>query len=142
MPAICDALGVTFEYPDNWTVEAPEPDDEGVQVAVSGPETAFWHLSRHDAGADFESLFDEALAALRADYHEIEATSVAEVIEGRRIEGFDVNFYCLDLTVTTWLRGIPTDAGSFLLLCQAEDRDLERVGPVFQAMLASLLRRI
>ena len=56
------------------------------------------------------------------------------------LQGFNVNFICLDLTVTAWLRGLRTRKASYLLLCQAEDRELPIVGPVFRAMWISLLR--
>jgi len=140
MPSICNALGVSFEYPENWSFEVSDSESETREVTVSGPETAFWQLSRHEPTVELERLFDEALAALRAEYREIEVWPAAQEVEGRRINGYDVNFYCLDLTVTTWLRGLPTSTGTYLLVCQAEDRELQLVAPVFQAMLVSLLR--
>ena len=145
MPAVFDQLGIRFEYPDNWSVdqEALDPTTaDGEQVVVSSPETAFWQLSKHPAEAELESLFDEALSALRTVYQEMEVEPVQDTLEDRDIAGFDVNFYCLDFTNTTWLRGFKTPENTYILLCQAEDRELERVGPVFRAMLASVLRNL
>lgn len=145
MPAVFDQLGIRFEYPDNWSVEQQSldfPSAESEQVSVSSPETAFWQLSKHPPNADLESLFDEALSALRSLYREMEVTPASDLVEDRDITGFDVNFYCLDFTNTSWLRGFQTPTATYLLLCQAEDRELERVGPVFRAMLASVLRNM
>lgn len=148
MAAYCDFEGLQFQYPENWTLEelyTAGSLDAGVgspQVVVSGPETAFWQLSRRPPHVSLEALFDEALAALRAEYREIEVEAVASQIEGESLEGYDVNFYYLDLTVTAWLRGFVHAEGVYLMVCQAEDRELLRVGPVFEAMLASLLRRL
>jgi hypothetical protein len=131
---------VQFNYPDNWTVESPEDSTGPLQVTVFSPQTAYWQLSLHPADAALEPLFDEALAALRAEYREIEVEPAQAVLEGRQVEGFNAQFYCLDLTVTAWLRGVRTDQGLFFLVCQAEDREIPLHGQVFLAMLASLLR--
>jgi hypothetical protein len=144
MPAVYEQPGIHFEYPDNWSVERQslDPSIAADQVVVSSPETAFWHLSKHPPEADLEGLFDDALGALRSEYKEMEATPASETLEDRLVAGFDVNFYCLDLTNTSWLRGFKTPSATYLLICQAEDGELERAGPVFRAMLASLLRNL
>ena len=145
MPALFDQLGIRFEYPDNWTVdeEALDPATaDGQQVIVTSPNTAFWQLSKHPAGAELEGLFDEALSALRTIYQEMEVEPASTLLEDREIAGFDVNFYCLDFTNTSWLRGFQTPEATYVLLCQAEDRELKQVGPVFLAMLASVLRNL
>ncbi len=145
MPAVFDHLGIRFEYPDNWSVDQESlgaATTEGEQVIVSGPGTAFWQLSRHPPEAELENLFDEALSALRSVYHEMEVEPSQDTLDDRPIEGFDVNFYCLDFINTSWLRGFKTPEATFLLLCQAEDTELEQVGPVFRAMLASMMRNL
>ena len=112
----------------------------GGAAIVSSPETAFWQLIRHPAGADAERLFDEALAALRSEYGEIEAHVASDVVDGLTVSGYDVNFYCLDLTNTCRIRMLPSDSGTYLILLQAEDEELKRVDAVFKAMLTSLIR--
>ena len=141
MPAVFDQLDIRFEYPENWSVE--ESSDTGnEQVTVSSPHTAFWHLSRQSSDVDLEASFDEALAALRSEYRDMEVEPVEDSVDGQQLAGFDVNFIYLDLTNTCWLRGFQNDRGTYLLLCQAEDREFEQVGPVFRAMLASVLRNL
>jgi len=146
MPSTFEQSGLRFEYPENWSLDhaaAADAEDNIEQVVVSSPNTAFWHLSRYPLDTDLEGLYDEALAALRSEYPDMETEPSAEmVVEDHSLVGFDVNFICLDLTNTCWLRGFQSDDATFLLFCQAEDRELAQVGIVFQAMLASLLRNL
>ena len=155
MPAVYDKHGIYFLYPENWSVEEidefgeEETPDEGpeerleehqcMQVIAYSPETAFWQLSHYPADTDLEGLFDEALAAMRREYPEMETEPAAEMINSQRLEGYDVHFFCLELTNTAWIRGYRTAESTFLLLCQAEDRELIQTGPVFRAMWTSLL---
>lgn len=141
MPSVFQQSGLRFEYPDNWALE-DAAEEEVEQVVVSSPHTAFWHLTKYPADAELEPLFDEALAALRTEYPDMETEPANDELESRPLLGFDVNFICLDLTNTCWLRGFQTDNATFLLMCQAEDREFAQVAPVFQAMLASLLRHL
>jgi len=142
MPAVFSQSDLRFEYPENWSIDESDKESEGEQVVVSSPETAFWHLSKHSPDIELELLFDEALAALRTEYHDIEVEPASERLEDQEFEGFDVSFICLDLTNTCWLRACRTPSATLLLICQAEDREFARVSPVFQAMLASVLRNL
>ncbi len=142
MPSVFKHSSLQFEYPENWTLEEAS-EDQVEQVVVSSPNTAFWHLSKYARAAELELLFDEALAALRSEYQDMEAGPVNDLqVEDCQLTGFDVNFICLDLTSTCWLRGFQTDEATYLLFCQAEDREFAQISPVFQAMLASLLRHL
>jgi len=142
MPAVFSRSDLRFEYPENWSLDTSEDQLGSEQVVISSPETAFWHLSKHSPEVDLELLFDEALAALRGEYQDIEVEPVQEHFEDHNLEGYDVNFICLDLTNTCWLRACRTPSATFLLICQAEDREFARVSAVFLAMLASLLRNL
>lgn len=142
MPRTFDRLGVHFSYPDNWTLEEQDAGTDAMQVVVTSPQTAFWQLSRHPAEAPLEALFDEALAALRSEYEDIEVEADDQQLEGRQIEGFCVNFFCLDLTNTCLLQGFKTQSATWLVACQAEDREMAQAGMVFRAMLIDLLRHL
>ncbi|MCA9231562.1 MAG: hypothetical protein KDA57_13005 [Planctomycetales bacterium] len=143
MPAILELSGLRIEYPENWSVELSDEGQEAGQVIISSPETAFWHLSQHPPDAELEPIFDEVLAALRDEYGDIEVEPASQGnLEDFDLEGYNVNFICLDLTNTCWLRVCRTPSASLLLICQAEDREFERVSAVFLAMLASVLRNL
>ena len=59
---------------------------------------------------------------------------------GHRLDGSDLNFYCLDLTNTAQVRTLTTPDAIYLILCQAEDREWDEVAPVFDAMTTSFVR--
>lgn len=140
MPSTFDQLGICFEYPENWSVEIQEETVHSGQVIVSSPQTAFWQLSKFSPNKPLEPLFDEALAALRSVYRELDVEPTDETLEGQFIAGYTVNFFYLDLTNTCLIKGIETPAANYLLIAQAEDREFDKVHRVFEAMLASFLR--
>jgi hypothetical protein len=148
MPAVFDKNGISFLYPENWKVEEMEPPEEGLdegecmQVVAYGPETAFWQLSQYPANTDLEALFDQALATMRKEYPGMDAEPAVDEVDSLELEGYDINFFCLELTNTTWIRGYQNEQATYLLLCQAEDRELEHAGPVFRAMWTSLFREL
>jgi hypothetical protein len=139
MPAVYDKLGIRFSYPDNWTLDEEEALAGNRSVAVYSPGGAFWSITLHAPRVDPAQLAATALATLKEEYAEAESVAVAEEIQGHSVEGYDLNFIYLDLTSTALIRGFRTDTASCLVLCQAEDRELEQVAPVFRAITASLL---
>ncbi len=139
MPALYDHLGVRFQYPDNWILEGEPAGRDHTSVTVVSPQGAFWSLTIHPASEDLAGLLRVVLDALRAEYQELDAERAVQAIGGRQLVGYDVNFYCLDLTNTAQVRGFQTDRATYVLLCQAEDRDFTAVERVFLAMTTSLM---
>jgi len=139
MTAIYEKQGVRFAYPENWTVEDPPDDEAELQVTVTSQETAFWSLSVYDGLRDARHLLDEVLQAMQAEYPALEHDPADQVIGETEVVGFDLSFYCLDLTNSAWIRVFHRVESTFLLLCQAEDQEFDAVEPVFEAMTASLL---
>jgi hypothetical protein len=139
MPAIYDKLGVRFFYPENWELDESEVLDGNNTVSVYSPTGAFWSIILHPPGLEPEDLVDAALEAMHQEYDEVDAEPFQDVIGGREIHGSDLNFYCFDLTNTALIRAFATQRGTYLVLCQADDREFERVGGVFEAITASLL---
>ena len=76
---------------------------------------------------------------MKNEYEELEAEEICETIADREIVGYDLNFYCLDLTNTARIRCLRTDRNTFTVFCQAEDREFDQIQRVFQAMTTSLL---
>jgi hypothetical protein len=137
MPASFDHLGVRFQYPESWALETSE-DGEGNDVTVYNPEGAFWSLTIHDQGEP-ESLAKEAVAAMQAEYDELDCEQVTDSIAGQRLTAYDLNFYCLDLTNTAHIRAFRRDDRTFLLMWQAEDREFDFIAPIFRAITTSLI---
>jgi len=140
MPASFDRFGISFQYPDNWTLETEE-DRGGVQsVTVQSPTGAFWTVAIHLPGASAEAVLATGLKVMRQLYDELDSEPVTETVLGKTLHGQDLNFYCLDLTNTAWLRALATDEATFLIMYQAEDRDLDEVEAVLRAITISFLK--
>ncbi|MEM6329166.1 MAG: hypothetical protein AAF790_02840 [Planctomycetota bacterium] len=140
MSAIFDQAGVRFAYPENWTIESPPDDEAELQVTASSPATAFWSLSVYEGLRDTRALLEEVLQAMQAEYPALEHDPADEIVDGTPVAGYDLSFYCLDLTNTAWVRVFHRRRSTCLLLCQAEDQEFDDVEPVFEAMTACLMR--
>ncbi|HTU25361.1 MAG TPA: hypothetical protein VMF30_08190 [Pirellulales bacterium] len=140
MPAVFDKLGVRFLYPENWTLDEQEALAGDNAVTVYSPEGGFWSLMLHPRSVDPDELTLAALDAMKAEFTDFEAEPASETIEGFELSGYDMNFYCLDLTNTALVRGFRTADATCIILYQAEDRDFATTEPVFRAITYSLLR--
>jgi hypothetical protein len=129
--------GVSFRYPDNWRLEREESED-GWTVLLQSPGTAFLTLTCDHSGADKEEIAEAALDALRADYPALESNPRVDTLAGQMAVGHDIQFFSLDLPNTCWTRSIYSDAGAMLVLCQANDLELEEYEPALRAICASL----
>ena len=132
-------FGLEFDYPEGWTVDVDEADDSGAAVTVSAPGGGFWSVSGHAADAPADELAEAVLRQMREEYRDLDAEPADDEVGGRALPGYDLNFYCLDLTNTAQIRTLATPAAVYVLFCQAEDRDWERIAPVFAAMTASFV---
>jgi hypothetical protein len=129
--------GISFRYPENWTLER-EDAEGGWTVSVQSPDTAFLVLSCDEGMPDTEEVAETTLEALREEYPGLEAEPRAETLAGRMAVGHDIQFISFDLTNTCWTRCFDSDAGTVLVMCQANDLEMEKNGPVLKAICASL----
>jgi regulator of RNase E activity RraB len=139
MPAKFEKLGISFQYPDNWTLDEEDALAGRNSVTVYSPGGAFWSVAVHPRSADPAQLAKAAVDAMKQEYEELEVEETCEAVAGREIIGYDLNFYCLDFINTARIRCLRTDQTTYAIFCQAEDREFDRVQLVFQAMTASLL---
>ena len=138
MPEVFDKHGLRFLYPDNWTVEADNDRRGRPAVSAYSPGGAFWTVVLQPADSKPTELAKVALATMRQEYEELDSESVREKVGQTELVGFDVNFYCLDLTNTAWIRAGTNGLATYLILCQAEDREFGEVAQ-YSAMTVSLL---
>ena len=139
MSAVYKNLGVEFAYPENWQITDEQAQDWPRGVSLETPNGGFWWLQLHPP-TNPRDLAAEVLNTMRLEYAELEAEPVTELIGETEVVGFDMHFYCLDLLVTAQARSLQLGKFTLLILSQAEDREFERLEPVFHAMLVSLLR--
>ena len=140
MAAIFDKLGIRFLYPENWTLDQSEALAGNQVVTVYSPGGSFWSIMINPADMTPGKLAATALKAMHQQYDELDAEEVQETVAGHDLVGYDMNFYCLDLTNTAQVRSYRTPRAAYVIFCQADDREFAEVEEVFRAITISLLR--
>lgn len=142
MPAVFHKLGISFQYPENWTLDEEDALAGSQSVTVYSPGGAFWSVSIHPRDTNPHQLADAAVKVMKGEYDSLESETAQETLAGRELVGFNLNFFCLDLTNTAIIRCLRTDQATYVLFWQAEDRDFDGLDPVFRAMTVSLLNNL
>jgi hypothetical protein len=135
-------FGLEFDYPENWFVDTEHSGGRRAAVTVYSPEGGFWSVSAHAPGDDPEKLSAAVVQQMRQEYQDLDSEPETDSVGGRALSGFDLNFYCLDLTNTAKVRTLETPTAIYLFFCQAEDREWDRISSVFAAMTASFIGRL
>ena len=139
MPAQFNSLDISFQYPDNWTLDDSDALLGRKSVTVYSPGGAFWSVAIHSSTADPEKLATAIVDTMRKEYQGLEAQEIEECVVGHDLFGYDLAFYCLDLTNTAHVRSLRFAHTTYTIYCQAEDREYEQVKRLFEAMTITLL---
>lgn len=139
MPAVFDKLGIHFLYPENWTLDESEAAPGEDAVTLYSPAGSFWMVRVLPPQVDPGALVDQALATMRHEYPDLDAEATDDTFGACVVVGCEMNFYCLDLTSTAVVKSYRTPKATIIVLYQAEDRDLNNIGPVFEAITHSLM---
>jgi hypothetical protein len=139
MAAIFDKLGIRFLYPENWQLDESEALAGNQLVSVYSPGGSFWSVMIHPPSTAPATLAAAALKAMRQQYDELDSEEVRETVGGHDLVGYDMNFYCLDLTNTARVRSYRTPDAAYVVFCQADDREFAEIEEVFRAITMSLI---
>lgn len=139
MPASYNRLDIRFIYPENWTVSDEQFDEWPHGVTLQSPGGAFWEVQLYPAETDPEDLVAKVLDAMQEEYADLESQAVTEDLGDSPTVGLDLRFFCLDFLVTAQVRSFSAEAGTYLFIYQAENREFDRQEAVFQAITQSLL---
>lgn len=142
MPSKFNGSEISFEYPENWTLEEQDAPGGVRSVTVTAPSGAFWSVGLHPALSDPMALARAAADALVDEYRQVEVDRASETIAAVEMVGYDLGFYCLDLIGSARVRCFWTARATYSIFCQAEDREFERLEDVFAAMTVSFLRNL
>jgi len=138
MAALFNRLGISFQYPENWSIEEEKTSDNLVTVSAHSPTGAFWSIAIHPIAVDPQEMAEAVVGVMSQEYEQLDSTPVSEHIAAFEADGFDMNFYCLDLTSTAKVGCFQDEDYTYVLFWQYEDRDETEVEPVFHAISASL----
>ena len=138
--SVYEKQGLRFAYPENWTAEEDSDSNATAAATVTSPDTAFWTVMYYRGDHDAEQLTEAVLEAFKAEYPQLEVDPADDLDSDGASFGFDLSFSYVDLLSTAMIRSFDQPDGTYLVLCQAEDHELEAVEPVFAAMTASLMK--
>ena len=139
MIAHYEKSGIRFSYPENWSVVDEQLDQWPQGVSVQSPNGGYWELKVFPAAIEPDRLSDEALEAMRQEYSDLESEAVTEEMFGVTAVGYNLDFFCLDLLITSRIRSFSIGSHTLLLICQAESREFDRQRFVYDAITKSLL---
>jgi hypothetical protein len=142
MPALFNRLGISFQYPENWTLDDSDAILGRRSVTVFSPGGAFWSVTMQTEQADPEKLSEAVVDSMKQEYGGLEADAVEETIADHTLHGYDLAFICLDLTNTAQVRSCRVAHTTYTIYCQAEDREYRIVQRVFEAMTLTLLQSL
>ncbi len=142
MPLEYHQPGLSFMYPDNWKIDEPEMLAKQDMVAVYSPGGAFWSVARHPLSTDPVALAQGVVDALKQEYEDLEVCEACESIADRELQGFDMDFFYLDLTNTARVRWLRSNRSVYIIFVQAEDREFGANRLVFEAITTSFLTRL
>ncbi len=137
MESTYQSHGVQFTYPDEWEVTEQQEQDE-VTITVQSPETSFWLLTLFFDHPDPDRISEAALNAFREEYEDLDIYKAQEEICEADTVAWDLEFRCLEVYNSAWIRVFRTDQFSALVLYQANDLELEETGETMREMTRSL----
>jgi hypothetical protein len=137
MPQTYIGLGVSVMYPDGWKIE--EDATEENSVSFESPLGAFLTVTRYPE-LDFSDAVEKAHQVMLAEYDEVESEEFSRTVADREFEVTALRFVYLDFLIVAELFSFQLRGSTYLVQIQGEDRDIEKLQPVFQAMLTSLFQ--
>jgi hypothetical protein len=136
MPGLYEKFGIKFLYPENWQVAEESGEDWPKTVTVQSPEGAFLSIYVYEGGVNLRDLVREAVDAMRLEYEDLEAEEILQPDDADY--GYNLDFYYLDLVVTTHIRGALLPGLAVVWQSQAETREFDQCALVFKAITTSL----
>lgn len=135
-----DGAGISFQYPENWELNHEEGMSPSHCVTLQSPQSGFWMLQVFDESDRPDEMAAEVLRTVRQEYQDIEVAEVHESVAATESTGYDLQFYCLDFIVSARVRSFAVNGQTWVMFCQAEDREFDKTWPVFLAITISLLQ--
>ncbi|QDU37584.1 hypothetical protein Mal4_18990 [Maioricimonas rarisocia] len=129
--------GIQFRYPEDWEL-SEEGGSSELSVTVSDEGTSFWSVTLLRDRPSPEHVLDAAVEAFRDDYAEVDVYPTMTEIAHRPAFARDIEFVYLEMLNSAFLRAFQDEQHTVLVFYQATDTELDEVGPVFEAICASV----
>lgn len=139
MPEKFEGFGISVMYPDSWQLDT---EVEGDSVSIESPDGSFISITKCGDPQEAHVALLKARQAMHEEYEEIEQETLVKEIAQLKLKGEVLRFVVLDLIVTSQLLLLNHDGQDYLIQTQAEDRDHDRLQPVFDAILTSLCQHL
>ena len=139
MTATFEKNGISFLYPESWSVSEYSDAEDFREVSLESPEGSIWSVSIFPTDAAPTELSESCRVALQDQYEDFEFSEFSGEYCGFAAVGFDADFYCLDFLVTAQNRAFQQLDKTYSVFCQAESREFERNRDVFNAITMSML---
>lgn len=139
MPEQFQGFGIKLLYPDSWNCEE---EMEGQSVSIESPEGAFLCITRFANVEDQTSALGRALQTMQDEYDEVEREALTREFAEFQLSGMLLRFVYLDLIIASQLLAFSHAGHTYLIQIQAEDRDHDRLGPVFDAIVTSMCQSL
>ncbi len=139
MPAQFEGFGIRLLYPDSWTIDSDASVDS---LSLESPDGSFLTITKFADSAEATAAVERAIAIMQEEYEEVEREPLSKTIAGISLAGTILRFVLLDLIVTSQLLAFAHGGSTYFVQTQAEDRDHDRLQPVFDAVLTSLCQNL
>lgn len=142
MPAEFCQQGLRVLYPENWQLAELDSDEDNViDLSLESPEgwLMLIQASPLAASASAETLLDEMASGLESQYDDVEFSGCSRSLGSLSADGREALFFCLDSLVQARLLVVDTATHRVAALYQADSRRMDKVEPVFEAILAGML---
>jgi len=130
--------GISFRYPEDWELSVQQQEHE-IAIVVDSPQTSFWGLTLFFNGPQAEDVIETALRTFQEEYDEIDIYPSAAKLCERRTIAHDLQFVCMDLINSAFLRAFETDRFTALVLFQATDNELDKTLPLLERLCRSMV---
>lgn len=131
-----------FQYPENWQLRESQAERMPYEVTLESPRGGVWILNVFPTESNGQALAEDVVKSLGEQYDSIESYPVSEKFGAIETEGFNINFFYLDLLIEAHIRHFVTDSYTYILLFQAEDRIFQEELLVFSAITTSLINNL
>jgi hypothetical protein len=133
-----EAHGVRFQYPENWEL-AQQIEGQDVFITVSNNGSSFWSLSLFPNCPEAADILESALEAFREEYEELDEYSTETTLCGLETLACELEFVCLELINSGFIRVFVTPKFTALVLYQGSDHELAETHDLLEAISSSLV---